>query len=155
MKIIKDNPNFSILLPSTCNASCKFCFWNRDTTCSDNYLELVRSQLNNIPDIFDQISLTGGEPTRSKYFAPVLDMIDKNRWKKVVLTTNGNNLMVHKDSLNKIDFINISRHHWDDAENYKIFGTETVPSKEDLKKFMTTTFLFKSLRQRKIVSYTY
>lgn len=139
MKLVNEQPNLSIVLPGPCNAKCKFCFWDReDTKVPSDYLSTLDFILSNLPPQFNQISLTGGEPTLSPVFYEVLDRIPKSRYNKVVLSTNGVNLgNVSKHSLfKKVDFINISRHHWEDRENAKIFGTGTVPSSVRIRKFI-------------------
>jgi len=135
--LVKD-PNFSIIVPGPCNAQCSFCFWKQQII-ADFYLLKLQNTLNNIPKEFTQISLTGGEPCLSYFLIPILQTIDKKRFPKVVLTTNGTSLfrVLEKHSLlikDKIKYINISRHHYIDNNNRKIFGTESVPDKFEIKK---------------------
>lgn len=123
------NPNFSIVMPGGCNAKCKFCFWEKNKTCK-NYLENLSNILNKLPDNFTQISITGGEPTISPYLKEVLNLIDKSKFKKVVLTTNGHKLLETLHLFEGIvDHVNISRHHDDEEINNKIFGTKMVDKK--------------------------
>jgi Fe-S cluster biogenesis protein NfuA len=81
--------------------------------------------LENLPNDFYQISLTGGEPTISDYFTPILDIIRlyRKKFTKVVLTTNGTSLDKYLNVLNTtVDHVNISRHAISDAINNMIFG---------------------------------
>jgi MoaA/NifB/PqqE/SkfB family radical SAM enzyme len=128
-----NNPNLSLVLPGTCQAKCDFCFWYQKPT-DPKYLERVEYVLDTLPKCFYQISITGGEPTISKYLSPVLDIIKRRRSKytQVVLTTNAIKLDKFKDELGCVDHINISRHHWTEEENHKIFKTTKVPSKDNL-----------------------
>ncbi len=135
-QIYYNNPNFSIVLPGPCQAHCDFCFWTKKKT-ADNYLDRLKYVLDNLPACFTQVSLTGGEPTLSPYFKQVCDILSDHREKikKVVLSTNGAKLFKYIGLINwEVDFVNISRHHWNQKENEKIFGTKNIPTSEHLKK---------------------
>lgn len=123
------DPNFSIVLPGGCNAKCSFCFEGACTSGSDKdmktYLNQLNGTLSTLPPNFTSISITGGEPTLSRYFVPVLALLSlhKESFKKVVLTTNGTNLLKHKDAVvGVVDHINLSFHHHDEGENLRVFG---------------------------------
>lgn len=120
-KVDTPTPNFSIVVPGTCNGKCSFCNWLHMKTC-DNYLEKLKEVLVGLPENFTQISLTGGEPTTSQLFSNILNLIKKHktRWPKVVLTTNGETL-VPAQLKGIINHINISRHHYNDWINQQIF----------------------------------
>jgi MoaA/NifB/PqqE/SkfB family radical SAM enzyme len=127
------NPNFSIVVPGGCNAHCEFCFWKK-TKPTNNYLNKLTETMNSLPSQFYQLSLTGGEPTVSPYFKDILEKIDNSKFRHTVLTTNGTNILNYIDIISeKIKFVNISRHHWDDSINESIFKTKTVPNKLKLK----------------------
>lgn len=129
--VIRD-PNFSIVTPGGCNANCNFCFWKKTKPCS-GYFEKLSNILNNLPNQFYKISITGGEPTISPYLERILLSIDKNKYNKVVLTTNGFNLLKVYDKFeNIVDHVNISRHHYIDSINNKIFNS-SMPKERDLK----------------------
>lgn len=138
IKTKNTNPNFTIVLPGTCQAKCGFCFWKEDKNTS-MFLKMLKKSLKKLPDLFNQISISGGEPTLSPVFDEALALIkkfkDKGKIKKVVLTTNGINLL--KKDLSGIDHINISRHSFNDLDNQKIFGTIYVPSTKDLQEINT------------------
>jgi pyruvate-formate lyase-activating enzyme len=135
LKTYNDNPNFSILLPGGCNAHCSFCF-NDSTDISNEeiplveYVKQLKYTLENMPENFRQISLTGGEPLISPYFSHVISMLALygEQFRKVVLTTNGTHLINQLPLLSSVvNHINISRHHYDDAFNKQVFkGTYTV-----------------------------
>ena len=142
IKFLTNSPNFSLVLPGTCNARCSFCFWQeeKEAKLKDFLLNLDRS-LKALPLEFKQISITGGEPTLSPLFEDVLALIKQHRnlegssWNKVVLTTNGHNLKVMMKYLRGVvDHVNISRHAIKDEDNQAIFGTDTVPTAADLYK---------------------
>ena len=127
------NPNFTIVLPGPCQANCEFCFWNREDD-EGSFLKSLKRVLKKLPSNFTQISISGGEPTLSPVFDETMKLINKykkkGKFNKVVLTTNGINL-IEKD-LDGIDHINISRHHVYDKVNRKIFKTDKVPDIEEL-----------------------
>ena len=127
-------PNLSIILPGTCNARCAFCTWTELKTKS-NFLERVKYVLDTMPEHFVSISLTGGEPLSSPYLWDVIKLIDKSRWERVGLTTNGTFLTeeIIDRLAEKLDYINISRHHYDDTVNASIFRITDLPTKKRLK----------------------
>jgi len=65
LNLINEEPNFSIIVPTGCNAHCDFCFWNRGHSEVDpvEYLNQLCETLDALPDDFEQCSITGGEPT--------------------------------------------------------------------------------------------
>jgi pyruvate-formate lyase-activating enzyme len=127
------NPNFTIVLPGTCQAKYGFCFLKEDKNTS-MFLKMLKKSLKKLPDLFNQISISGGEPTLSPVFDEALDIIrkykQKGKIKKVVLTTNGIHLI--KKNLEGIDHINISRYHFNDEINSKIFGTNKIPNTKEI-----------------------
>jgi organic radical activating enzyme len=129
-------PNFSIVLPGGCNAKCEFCFWTPGGTVQfSRYLGALDDVLHELPDAFQSISLTGGEPTLSPALVSALRLLEKyrSRFRRIVLTTNGHNLESFIPSFEGIvDFVNISRHSEDDAINREVFGTDTVPAVDSL-----------------------
>jgi len=126
------NPNFTIVAPGGCNAKCNFCFWRQEKTGS-NYMEKLKNTIDGLPSQFYMISISGGEPTLSPYLSQILDLIDTNRFTHRILTTNGTKLKKFIPQISeKIQHINISRHHWDEQINQKIFETKTVPDKDYL-----------------------
>lgn len=140
MKLYNDNPNFSIIAPGGCNASCSFCFWKQESNHKDYKNNLITT-LANLPKYFHQVSITGGEPCLSPHIHDILDVL-KNKETygidKVVLTTNGTGLIdIIDDFEDVVDFVNISRHHWNEEKNAEIFNTDSVPSNLDLLELTT------------------
>ena len=76
-----NNPNLSIILPVGCNARCSFCYWNPDHGLT---LEKIRFVSETLPDIFQQVSVTGGETTLYKELGNTLDIL-RERFPKIVL----------------------------------------------------------------------
>ncbi len=136
-QIFYENPNLSLVLPGPCQAKCDFCFWYQKKTAED-YLNRLEFVLETLPECFYQVSITGGEPTLSPYLDDVLDLLAplKNKYKKIVMTTNGIRLGNYLQKVEQIvDHVNISRHHWLQEENEKVFKTKVIPKDGDLKHF--------------------
>lgn|SRR5512145_229002 len=135
-KYINLSPNLSLVLPGECNAKCAFCFWSSQwQEHPSEYLRRLDAILSRLPDAFQQVSITGGEPTMSPVLGAVLDRLKRSRHKftKVVLTTNGYTLDRFIGQLDgAVDFVNISRHSRSDLENVGVFGTVSVPSTDEL-----------------------
>ena len=138
-KLLVDTPNLSIMLPGACNAKCEFCFWNRDQQANKfpmmDFADRLAKILDALPHQFSQVSVTGGEPTISPVLDEVMSVLRerKQRFPKVVLTTNAVRLLKNKDVISGVvDHINISRHHYNDIENEKIFKTKGVPNEGNL-----------------------
>lgn len=135
-----NNPNLTILLPGGCNAHCEFCFWKQDSSRNGlrNYLKVLRKNFINLPrNLFTQLSLSGGEPTISPAWDNIMEIIDtfRDQYQKVVLTSNGVKLLEKLSNPifhERIDHINISRHHYEDAANFVKFGTDSVPDSTKL-----------------------
>lgn len=127
MQLLNDDPNFSIVLPGPCDAACSFCFSQKGPpSCGMlKYLTRLNAVLEALGPQFYQISITGGEPTLSPYLLPVLAVIQAHRHKftNVLLTTNGSKLLdVYEDLKGIVDNVNISRHHYQEGKNKRIFG---------------------------------
>lgn len=132
-KPVQNRPNFTVILPGGCNAKCDFCFW-KPSKINSQYIDRLEQYFSLIPcDLLTQCSISGGEPTHSVFLKPALDIISQYGFQKVVLTTNGSNLLnIISDIEGKVNFVNISRHSISDVENREIFGTTDVPDKNEL-----------------------
>ena len=130
IKTFNDDPNFSIVMPGGCNAKCEFCF-NRDKRnmplpengykWAFDLFEILKS----LPSQFYQISITGNEPMLSPMLDGALSVcrMVKSKFTNILLTTNGTGLLEKVDDIaSSVHHINISRHHWDEDENRRIFG---------------------------------
>lgn len=149
MNLVVNNPNFSIVMPDGCNAKCSFCFWKKKCK-ADNFYTKLEQTLIDLPDVFQQISITGGEPTVNiSSLVKVLEIIQrvkKQRPFKVVLTSNGHKLYnlvkdYPRELVKVINHLNISRHCVNDIANYKAFDTFTLP---DMRQLSYTMYMFQS-----------
>ncbi len=128
MEIKVYDPNISLIMPVGCNAKCEFCYWEKSEGLTLERFQFICDSTDK--ETFDQISITGGEPTLADDLIEYLK-IARKRFSKVVLNTNGYKLT--SDHFEYVDFVNISRHHVDDKLNAETFNTETVPTTEELK----------------------
>lgn len=122
--------NFTIITAGGCNAKCDFCPDPMNYKETDNYLHNLKQAIAVLPDGFNQVSISGGEPTISPYLKDILQIVrDEQRFTKVVLTTNGTKLEEHLDEiLTIVDHINISRHAVGYENNVVIFKNKQIIS---------------------------
>lgn len=121
---IEDNPNFTIVMPK-CNAKCKFCTYNSKNDNTTRFLKNIENVVKNLPYIFKQVSISGGEPTLNpdRLFYVLNLFKHKKNIKKIVLTTNGTNLEeCIPYMVGLVNHVNLSRHASTEKENSKIFG---------------------------------
>ena len=139
-----------IVLPTYCQANCKFCFNNYARNTQQHNWETffynLYKSLNNIFEIKNRrisIDITGAEPTFNipmfERFLGILKyyIIDKPNICKVVLTTNGFQLEKCIDTIpdfEVIDIVNISLHSIDYKTRIDTFKTKYIPSNFDLKR---------------------
>lgn len=131
----------TVILPGSCNAHCPFCYDISENTKNPHYIDDLRCAIDRIPVTTRKFAVTGMETTISPYFDGLLDLAIEYRKSKrfdfMFLNTNGYMLKKYQDKIGlAFDAINISRHAADDEENYKIFGTKTIPSLEELKELI-------------------
>lgn len=138
----KYNYNFSIITSGGCSSACSFCTDPFNVKSSDDYIENMTKIIMSkdyLPTYFDQVSVTGGEPTQSKDFEKICHLLlsDKLRphrqFNKRVLTTNGWKLSQHIDIVGKtFDHVNISRHGIGDEDNFNIFKGKNIALDTDI-----------------------
>lgn len=141
IQYIKRGANFTIIVPGGCNANCGFCFWNPVKSVSKKlWRKELDAALEKLHDqkILTQISISGGEPTCSPLLSECLQairtfMAQKRIPLKVVLNTNGSRILENLHHMEGVvNHVNISRHDCDDSENFNIFQTTEVPTKDQL-----------------------
>ena len=132
----------TVILPGGCNAKCSFCYDISENIAIENYSDKLNDVIETIPIEVRKFAITGMETSLSPYFKDVLKLAAKykneNRFDFIFLNTNGSNLIKYVNEINaSLDAINISRHSPDDTENFKIFNTQSVPTKEQLKEIIS------------------
>lgn len=154
-KHVYSNVNLSIFTDDYCNANCKFCvaqlryenkgmMYKKGRISSDEeYFKRLDYVLNYLRPLNPSISITGGEPTKSKRLIPILQMIEKYGYRKRTLTTNGSGLfdvvdgkfIIQHITDNHFQHLNISKAHYNEETNKKIMQYENgYCSNEDIAK---------------------
>lgn len=98
----------------------------------DEYLSRLDDILNRLRPLNPSISITGGEPTKSRRLVPILRLIEKYGYRKRTLTTNGSGLfdIVEGKSIlqhitdNHFQHLNINKAHFDEEINKHIMQYE-------------------------------
>lgn len=143
-RLIYKNFNFSIFVDDACNADCPFCvahvryahknmaYKKPRITDDKEYLKRLEEVLDYIRQFNPSVSLTGGEPTLSPLIVKIIELIDKYKFRKRTITTNGTRLfktintstgpstVLEKLIEHNFDYINISRAYHDHKKNNEI-----------------------------------
>ena len=137
------DPNFTAILPGKCQARCRFCLEPEGPPppSAEAWLESFESLVTReLPPTFRTISISGGEPTLSPVFEPMLRILaalrQSRRIARVVLTTNGNvkGLRKYADLIGAaVTNVNLSRHAADDLANARVFKTYNVADADQLR----------------------
>ena len=154
-KKVYSNVNLSIFTDDYCNANCKFCvaqlrfenkgmMYKKSKIVSDEeYFKRLEYVLDYLKPLNPSVSITGGEPTKSKRLIPILELIEKYGYRKRTLTTNGSGLfdVVNGKTIlqhitdNHFQHLNISKAHYDEEINKRIMQYEKgYCSNEDIEK---------------------
>lgn len=156
-KQVYNNCNLSIFVDDYCNADCKFCvaqlryenqnqiYQKKKIVDDETYLRRLDEVLTILEPLNLSVSITGGEPTKSKRLVGILKLIEKHHMRKRTITTNGSGLLDKVDGTtildhlieNHFDHLNISKTHYDEAINKKIMCYKKgYCSNEDLQKII-------------------
>ena len=130
----------SIIPTDYCPASCPFCIAAK-TIRNKNELDLdiLEKRLIELKemDIVRGVSITGGEPFNdvdrlNRIISMVFEILGYNT--ELSINTNGIGLkyLDKIKELEHVDTIHVSRHHYDDAINRKLFGID-VPTSEEFR----------------------
>lgn len=124
-------------LTHVCNAKCPFCEYCYNNTVTFDFDKwcYCMDEIINTLGIF-KASFTGGEPSLEldilKKCLKYLKSKDENIF--TIINTNGVRLK-DLEGIEYLDNIALSRHALSDEENFKIFGTESVASLQDIRNF--------------------
>lgn len=134
--------NLYVKLTDHCNANCKFCTFknHKDKLTFDKYkFFYVLSQIQKNVRIA-KVSFTGGEPTTfTNELVDAIKMVHEfNPDIEIHVSTNGFLLEPLIPIANYITSFAISRHHYDDDENKKIFSPDSTffPKLSDIRQFV-------------------
>jgi molybdenum cofactor biosynthesis enzyme MoaA len=138
-----DNPYVSLYVRTKgCNAKCPFCTYADDASRwnESKYIQVLEEIVSKIR--IKKISFTGGEPTLNfKKFKRMVDIAKElSPDSELSVNTDGIRLkqLVEDEVSEKLNWICLSRHHYDDELNNKIFGFK-APSTEDLIKIQESS----------------
>lgn len=132
--------NIYVRMTNHCNAKCEFCEFV-DNSCNKKFdINKFKSELTIINDTvrINKLSFTGGEPTLNfDLLSECISFIKQlNSDIFVCVNTNGYNLDKLLSISKNIDSIALSRHHYDDEENFKILGTKkNIPTLKQLSEY--------------------
>jgi molybdenum cofactor biosynthesis enzyme MoaA len=133
----------SVLTTSFCPANCAFCIakGTKEVNKIDvDTFSLVMRKLKE-ENVVRGVKITGGEPfTDIKLLNEVVNILFDvfGLELELSISTNGMGLMkMHEiDKLSYLETIHLSRHHYDDNINKKIFGNDSVPDTKELKEIV-------------------
>lgn len=167
-KKVYSNVNLSIFVDDQCNADCKFCvaqlrFESRSQQfkkCKiendQEYYDRIDSVLTYLKPLNPSISITGGEPSKSKRLPEILRIINKHNYRKRTLTTNGSGLLdIVEDKTvlqhiidNKFSHLNISKAHYNEDRNNEIMRYQNGYCSNEMIETIATISLSNGLRPR-------
>ena len=139
-KIKEPYINIYVSMTNFCNANCMFCC-NEDNRHTNIKFDIhkfknIIQELNQTIKI-NKCSFTGGEPTiQFKLLADSINFVkqvDSSIF--TVVNTNGTRLKMLTEILPFIDSVALSRHHYNDEMNKKIFNNDFVPTTKDIAEF--------------------
>lgn len=146
LKVREPYTNVYVSLTNSCNALCKFCCneVNKNNYTNFNFKKF-QEIINHINDKMNihKCSFTGGEPTLqiNQLFNCLEFIKETNNNIFTVINTNGTHLDELKNMLPLINSIALSRHHYNDDINFKIFQNKLVPTTNDIANFPDKTKL--------------
>ena len=167
-KRVYSNVNLSIFTDDYCNADCKFCvaqlrFENRGQmfkkdkiTDDEEYFARLEYILNYLKPINPSISITGGEPSKSKRLPRILKLINKYGYRKRTFTTNGSGLLdvIEGKSIlqhlidNEFQHLNISKPHYIEEISSSIMSYKNGSCSNEMLESIFTISKANNLRPR-------
>ena len=128
-----------VVFTSACDCRCPFCIARTRSYAEENR-EAWEKALRDAFELFDirNVILVGGEATVDPDFWDKLRILtrvmDRGNTDHLILTTNGARLrdpdFVRRLADSRIDAVNLSRMHYDQAVNDRIFGRSTMAGEE-------------------------
>ena len=125
--LVHPNVNLYVDVSGHCNGNCGFCIakttYERPEIAPDKFADCFSRALELTQHMNPSVQIVGGEPTIYPGIGLVLDVIDAHTPKRPVLGTNATGLdsrLAGRLNDSRIEHINVSRHHYDDARNQAI-----------------------------------
>ena len=128
--------NLYVRITDYCQANCPFCTFHGAPNTFNGYkflytLMRLRKQIK-----INKVSFTGGEPTVMMPMINLLLKEVKEMDKDIFTIVNTNGYRLNDLDTDYIDSIALSRHHYSDTANDRLFGNVTsIPSLKTLEKF--------------------
>jgi len=123
-----------IVLPIGCNAKCSFCF-SSGNGYTEDFIEEVQKSLYKV-DGPVTANITGGEPSIYPKLIPLVQMLKEHpRVNRVILTSNGSNILDVREVADYITHLNISRHFYTEEKNDELFGVHFAIDYETITKY--------------------
>lgn len=144
-----------IKIDNSCNAKCEFCLNKQHKEIGNIDLDKLKYIVTYLNEkrILASVTITGGEPMLNpKKVNDVINTIVSVVPKICIsISTNGTNIkkILEFDNIKNIEAIHISRHHYLDSENDRIFNCNTILSEdiryvqEKLKNIIINIVMFK------------
>lgn len=133
----------TVIPSSWCMADCPFCIASPHDRMDSMDLKQLEKTLLMLKeaDILRGVTITGGEPLADvrrvdRIVSMLFGIFGFDL--EVTLDTNGCGIerLGEIRDLQHVDTVHVSRHHYDDEVNYRLFGTRAVPSAGTLKRAM-------------------
>lgn len=133
------NINLYVDLTSSCNCDCSFCIaktkYVRNKIDNKEYIERLEKTIQYLKGFDISIQIVGGEPTIEDKIYSVLDLVDKYKLRKPVIGTNAFGLsdkLIERINSSSVEYINISRHHYNENKNQEIMKSYKLLSNKEL-----------------------
>ena len=137
-----DKRTLYVEVTDQCNACCDFCSAasRGHTFLNPKVFEEVLTELVKQGAV-DRVSITGGEPLSvpHSYTFSYLNALESSGVDYYAITTNGRYLsenMLYLDNTEKLKYINVSRHHWDDDGNRAVFHDAFIPGIQEVARLL-------------------
>ena len=135
----------SVCPVSFCPANCRFCAAKGTKTDKRLNIDTFAGVMRRLKeeDRVRGVKITGGEPfTDMGLMNEVISVLYETfgTCLELAISTNGIGLKrVHEiKDLAHLETIHVSRHHYDDAANRRIFGNDIIPGEEELKEIIAS-----------------
>lgn len=128
----------TVQMTNKCNCGCTFCsnsnFKDYDFD-KEKFKEMFQVLKHNY--IIAKVAFTGGEPTLHPDLVEIVDYVRNNLTKsEIVINTNASNIDVLEELAVYNPEFGISRHHYNDENNWQIFRSKKPASAEQLSRLV-------------------
>lgn len=131
---VHENVNMYLDVSGKCNGKCRFCIakteYKRKEISYKEYISKFIKAYTILKNVNPSIQIVGGEPTIWEGLEELLYQLKNLKCRFPVLGTNGTGLNNY-DIINNscLEWINLSRHHYNENINYEIMGNNVLSNK--------------------------